>query len=205
MVTVGCILNILSRLKQMWNRDEKKSQKKVQSKSYGRIKKENQEILLDEAKTGYTRQVDGQNGLNRECYNLLQLNGVILSGMVIGIGFMLEFINTNFSESYELTRIYLFLSIGLIASSIVSVMGIMSYAQAKKKINGELFNNMNTSRSREKIIKSLIKEYVEAQKWINFRGECVNKFMTLPIACTMFSLLFFVLFIIGIIPPNQTL
>ena len=192
---------ILSGLKRIWNskKDRKIAQKKAQDKQYGKIKKGNEKIILDEVKSRYARLINKQSEFNRKCHSLLQLDGLILSGMIICLGFTMEFISSNVSEFHEI-RAYLLISMGLIISSIIALISIMTLTKTKKKIDEKLSNNRDMGKSEREIIKSLIKQYERAQDDINPKRNFVAGFIVFAVVCSMGSFPFFVQFIIEIIP-----
>ncbi len=112
--------------------------------------KTSEEILLEEVKDQYNRQLSNWTELNRKSQNFLQINGILLSVVFIGISFIMEL-----ASQYLI--ILTVSTISIILSLIISIFSI--FKTSIKETNIEIDRDADLENNEKKIIFGLIRIY----------------------------------------------
>ena len=118
-----------------------------------------EEIILTEVKAEYTRQLTSWTELNHKSSTFLQLNGLLLSIIVIGLG-----ISSNTTINYAaiwliLSSVSIVISILILARHVISENGV-------KEIEINVDDDYNLINKEKELMLSLIGRYNIAQNYI---------------------------------------
>ena len=156
--------------------------------------KTSEEILLQEIKDEYYRQLSNWREFNHKSQNFLQINGLVLSVVFIGIS-----ISENIS-----TDVFILLSISsffIILSTITAL--ITNLRKTIKEIDIKIKNNADLKNNEEKLIRGLIRIYNLANNNViqenNKRSKEINFSVVFLILGMIFLFSFIVSFSINVL------
>lgn len=113
--------------------------------------KTSEEFLLEEVKDAYSRYLSTWKEINHKSYSFLQLNAMLLSIIIIGMGFLLESVTTDFVVLLTISSIFIILSIFYAIRAI--------HNTSIKEIDIKLDSTSELKGGQIKILKSFIKSY----------------------------------------------
>ena len=146
-----------------------------------------EEILLEEVKAQYTRHLNSWSELDSKSHNFLQLNGLILSIIVIGV------ISLDFSTN-KLSSVMLIVSAICIILSIV--FGLTAITRKKlKEIAVKVSDDADLEGSEKKIMLAMIKQYDISIRVIDEK----HKKRTKEVERAMYSLFIGLVFLISFV------
>lgn len=147
-----------------------------------------EEILLEEVKAEYTRQLTSWTELNHKSHNFLQLNGLLLSVIFIGIGII--------KDSLDVFTFLLLAasSCSVIVSTLILVR-FVTPAASLKEIRIDLEGDIDVKDKEKDIMWSLIRQYNISQNNIISKHEGRLKKMSYSVWSLVVGLFFLLAFI----------
>ena len=157
--------------------------------------KTSEEILLEEVKAQYTRHLNSWSELDSKSHNFLQLNGLILSIIVIGV------VSLDFSTN-KLSSFMLITSAIWITSSIV--FGVMATTRKQlKEISVEISDDVDLEGKEKEIMLSMIKQYGISIKVIDEKYNERTKRVERAMYCLSTGLVFLITFVVATFIENS--
>ena len=141
--------------------------------------RDSEEILLDEVKAEYTRQLSSWTDLSHRSSSFLQLNGIVLSIIFLGINFTQAVIVESIIVLLLLASVFIIFSIAILAAPAIHRVGT-------KDINIEINGVQDMKGKEHKIALALINQYLIAQKDVISKYE--NRLKLFSISVALFSI-----------------
>ena len=157
--------------------------------------KTSEEILLEEVKAQYTRHLNSWSELDSKSHNFLQLNGLILSIIVIGV------ISLDFSTN-KLSSVMLIASAICIILSIV--FGLTAITRKKlKEIAVKVSDDADLEGSEKKIMLAMIKQYDISIRVIDEKHKKRTKEVERAMYSLFIGLVFLITFVVTTFIENS--